>query len=352
MSKKKIVIIKPFDAHLHLRVGEMALLVTPMSAKQFSDVIVMPNLTPPVKTVEEAMIYRKRLVSYDKTCDYHMTLYLTESTTAEEVQKVSEHPNMIGLKLYPLNATTGSQDGISDIEKVYPLFEEMQRLGVPLLIHGEVIRQEISILDREKVFIEEVLTDLVIKFPRLRITMEHITTKDAVDFVKSTENVVATMTGHHLHINHNAIFTVDGMTGINPHNFCLPIAKLEEHRLALVEAATSGDPKFFAGTDSAPHTSACKISECGCAGCFTGLHAVELYTTVFAEADKLDKLENFLSIYGRIHYGIEIPDGENKRSKKTITINREEFKIPKNLGENGLRPFKYGETLDYKVESE
>jgi dihydroorotase len=215
---KKMNIVKPFDGHLHLRVGEMAHLVTPMSAKQFSDVVIMPNLQPPIKTVDDAMNYRKKLVDYDSTCNYHMTLYLTESTTIEEIQKVSDNKDILGFKLYPLNATTGSQDGISDLKKVYHLFEAMEKLRVPLMIHGEVTRPEIDIFDREKVFIEEVLIDIVEKFPKLKITLEHITTEDAVQFVMNND-IKATITAHHLMINRNAIFTVGEKTALNPHNF-------------------------------------------------------------------------------------------------------------------------------------
>jgi dihydroorotase len=335
-------IIKPFDAHLHLRVGEMCYLVTPMSANQFADVIVMPNLQPPIKTVEEALNYQETLESF-ADCNYHMTLYLTESTKIEEVQLAAENPNIIGFKLYPLNATTGSQDGIKDIKNVYSIIEEMEKLDVPLLIHGEVTRPEIDIFDREKIFIDEVLSQLVGDFPKLRITLEHITTKNAVDFViQCSKNVVATITAHHLKMNRNAIFTVGEKTALNPHNFCLPVAKAEEHRLALIEAATSGNHKFFAGTDSAPHPLSCKESSCGCAGCFTGLHAVELYATTFNSIVKIHMLEGFLSTYGRAHYGIKIPN-------ESIEIIKEEFVIPKSLGQQKVVPFMAGETLNWKI---
>jgi dihydroorotase len=338
---KKINIIKPFDAHLHLRVDKMAELVAPMSANQFSDVVVMPNLQPPVKTVDEALDYKKRLKGY-ADCNYHMALYLTEGTSIEEIQKAAENPNIIGFKLYPMNATTGSQDGISDIKNVYHLFAEMEKLRVPLMIHGEVTRPEVDIFDREKIFIEEVLTDIVKTFPKIKITLEHITTEDAVQFVMN-HDIVATITAHHLMINRNAIFTVAEKTALNPHNFCLPIAKAEKHRKALLIAAMSGNSKFFAGTDSAPHPLSCKESSCGCAGCFTGLHAVEMYTTAFVEWKQESKLEDFLSIFGRIHYGIDIPD-------ENITIEEHHWEIPKTLGENGLTPFMACKTLEWKVE--
>lgn len=335
-----IKIIQPFDSHLHLRTGKMAELVTPLSAKQFSDVIVMPNLTPPIVTVDQALIYKSELENY-ATCNYHMALYLTESTTVEEVIKVSESPFVIGFKLYPLNATTGSQNGIFDIKNIYHLFEAMQKYSVPLLIHGEVTKPEIDIFDRESRFICDVLSYLVEDFPSLKITLEHITTSEAVIFVNDNP-IVATITPHHLLINRNSIFTVDEKTALNPHNFCLPIAKAEANRLALVHAATSGNPKFFAGTDSAPHPLNGKLSNCGCAGCFTGLHAVELYTTVFEKAGVLDKLENFLSVYGRNHYGIKIPDDK-------LNIVKANYTIPETIGDDNLTPFMYGKTLNWKV---
>jgi dihydroorotase len=334
-------IIKPFDAHLHLRAGEMAYFVSKISAGQFSDVIVMPNLQPPIITVANALKYKADLESY-ADCNYHMALYLTESTTIEEIELAAIDPNIIGFKLYPLNATTGSQFGISDIKKVYHLFKRMEELKVPLLVHGEVTRPDVDIFDRESVFIFETLSYIVNIFPELPITLEHITTKDAVDFVLDTDNVVASITAHHLLMNRNAIFTVGDKTALNPHNFCLPIAKAEEHRQALIEAATSGNRKYFGGTDSAPHPLSCKESSCGCAGCFTALTAVELYATAFAKVGKIDLLEKFLSFYGRQHYGIDIPN-------ETIYIDEKEFTIPKKLEMNGLTPFMAGETLNWKV---
>lgn len=350
------VIKKPFDAHLHLRSGEMAELVTPMSAKQFSDVLVMPNLQPPIKTVQQAIGYRNELIGYNGFCNYHMALYLTETTDIREITKASLNPHIIGFKLYPLNATTGSDDGISDIKKVYHLLEQMERDNVPLLVHGEVTRPEIDIFDRESIFILEVLAEITDRFPKLRITLEHITTSDAVDFVIESDNVVATITAHHLLINRNAIFTVGKNTALNPHAFCLPIAKAEKHRLALVKAAISGNKKFFCGTDSAPHLQNAKESSCGCAGCYTGLHGVELYATTFENEKSLYRLDNFLSIFGRNHYGIKIPD-------EFIRLERENFIIPSFLGRteneddeieinDRLIPFWAGETLNWKVYQE
>lgn len=336
-----LTIIKPFDAHLHLREGEMAYFVTPISANVFSDVIPMPNLKKPIRTVPMAIDYRSSLISY-AACNYHMTIYLTESTTVEDVREVANNPFVLGFKLYPVNATTGSQNGISDIKKIYPLLKEMERLEVPLLVHGEVTRPDVDIFDREKVFIDEVLTDIVKTFPELRITLEHITTEYAVNFVLKTKNVVATITAQHLLKNRNAIFTVGKNTALNPHNFCLPVLKTERDRLALLKAATSGNPKFFAGTDSAPHPLSCKESSCGCAGCFTALTAVELYTTAFDQVGKLEYLENFLSVFGRNYYGIPIPS-------ETIDIKREKQVIPERLDFAGLTPFMHGEEIDWIV---
>ena len=340
-----IQISKPFDAHLHLRRGKMAELVTPMSAAQFADVIVMPNLNPPILTVAEAISYRNYLLEIAK-CNYHMAVYLTENTSIDEVDAAAKNENIIGFKLYPLNATTGSQNGISDIKNVYPILKRMELRKVPLLIHGEVTRPDVDIFDREKVFIEEILTNIVKNFPNLRITLEHITTADAVEFVMGcNENVVATITAHHMLINRNAIFTVNEKTALNPHNFCLPVAKTERDRNILLRAAVSGNMKFFAGSDSAPHPLNCKESSCGCAGCFTGLHAVELYTTAFAELDKLKNLEDFLSINGRIHYGIAIPN-------EFINIYDTTFLIPDSIGEENLTPFMAGQNLNCKVMEE
>lgn len=342
---KKITILCPADMHVHLREKEMMQSIIAYTALHNNDAIVMPNLRPPVTTVKRALEYLEELEHAAKGCKFHMALYLTESTKVEEIRKVHAHDETIGFKLYPMNATTGSSDGIADIKNVYPLFEEMQELAVPLMIHGEVIRDDVFILDREKVFIEEVLTDIVKKYPRLRITLEHITTADAVKFVEENDNVVATITAHHLMITLNDVFTVGVNTAINPHNFCLPLAKTPDDRLELIKAAVSGNPKFFAGTDSAPHPITCKESSCGCAGCFTALHSVELYTTVFNLIDKLDKLEDFLSVYGRVHYGMKLPT-ENQ----TITIIQEDFIIPDTIGSEKVVPFMHGETLPWKVQ--
>lgn len=340
---EKIKIKLPFDGHVHLRIGEMMHLVTPYTANQFGAAIVMPNLQPPIVNVDMALDYKKSIEHSEPNCNYIMAIYLTESTTIEDVQKAKE--NGMVFKLYPANATTGSADGIKDIKNVYPLFKEMERLDVALLIHGEVTRSDVDIFKRERVFIKEVLVKIIDNFPDLKITLEHITTKYAVNFVKKHKNLFATITVHHMYINRNAIFTVGEKTALNPNNFCLPIAKKNSDRSALIDAAISGDPSFFAGTDSAPHPKSCKASLCGCAGIFTAYSAVELYTTIFEQADALDKLENFLSIFGRKRYGIEIPN-------VCITIKRKKLKIPYEIGTEGLTPFMAGETLEWKVEEE
>lgn len=358
----KLQILRPFDAHLHLRTGNMAKLVTNMSVRQFSDVIVMPNLKPPITTITEALKYQTELLTIAE-CNFHMALYLTNFTTLEDVKKVASNPNIIGFKLYPLNATTGSHNGVSDIKKLFRLFREMERLKVPLMIHGEVTRKDVDIFDRETIFLEEVLTDIVENFPRLIVTLEHITTADAVEFVLRHENVVATITAHHLLINRNAIFSVGENTVLNPHAFCLPIAKTERDRMILLQAATSGNPKFFAGTDSAPHPLSGKESNCGCAGCFTGFHALELYATAFEQLGRLNKLEDFLSIFGRLHYGLEIPcDSYTELSQESFIIPnyfeimnngvpllaKTEFVATNDNRDNILIPFWAGQTLNWK----
>jgi len=358
---KNFSIISPFDAHVHFRNGNMAKLVVPMSTKQFSDCIVMPNLNPPVTTVAEAIKYQTELLSI-ANCNYHMALYLTEATKVEEVKKAAANPNIIGFKLYPLNATTGSDSGISDINNVYHLFEAMEECEVPLMIHGEVTNENVDIFQREKIFIGEILAEIVDRFPNLRITLEHITTDEAVNFVMTHDSVVASITIHHLLINRNAIFTVNKKTALNPHNFCLPIAKTEFDRQSLLDAAFSGNPSFFAGTDSAPHHLLGKES-CGCAGCFTGSHAVELYATVFDQGGKLDLLENFLSIHGRSHYGIEIPNRYLELAQVETTIPKSielpRMRVPIDVRSEcvstidernfSLIPFWAGRTLNWKV---
>ena len=271
----RISLIQPDDWHVHLRDGPALADTVAATARQFGRAIVMPNLKPPVTTVALALDYRRRIVTVlppETEFEPLMTLYLTESTPADEVMRVAQTPEVVAFKLYPAGATTNSQDGVGKLERIYPLLEVMERHGVPLLIHGEVVDTETDIFDRERVFIDRELTRIHAQFPTLRVVLEHITTKDAVDFVTSAStHVAATITAHHLLFNRNAML----VGGIRPHHYCLPILKSETHRLALLDAATSGSAKFFLGTDSAPHSVATKETVCGCAGCYTAPTALE-----------------------------------------------------------------------------
>jgi len=342
MKKKySFNIIKPFNAHAHFRQGEMAYAITPITARVFSDAIAMPNLINPIRTVSMAESYRSDLISYAQ-CNYHMTIYLTEDTTVEDVRETANNPHILGFKLYPLNATTGSKYGIKNIKNIYPVLKEMEKLGIPLLIHGEVVRPDVDIFEREIVFIDEVLTDIIKTFPELRITLEHITTEYAVKFVEKTKNVVATITAHHLLFNRNTIFTVGDSTAMNPHGFCLPVLQSEKNRIAVLKAATSGNPKFFAGTDSAAHPLSSKESSCISPGCFTELTAVEFYTMAFEEMYALGRLNDFLSVFGRQHYGIEIPT-------ETIEIKKQKQTISERLHVDNLTPFMAGKEINWTV---
>jgi len=298
----ELSICRPDDWHLHVREGALLQSVVPDTAHQFARAIIMPNLTPPVATVERALSYREEIVKAipeGVLFSPLMTLYLTEQTTKEEIQRASQCPHVYAVKLYPAGATTNAASGVRDIEKVYPIIEEMEKQDLPLLMHGEVVDTQIDIFDREAVFIERHLSPLVQHFPGLRMVMEHITTKSAVDFVRAApKNLAATITAHHLLLNRNAMF--EG--GLRPHHYCLPLIKRETHRQALVEAATSGNPKFFLGTDSAPHPKGAKEAECGCAGIYTARDAMAFYAEVFDQANALDRLEGFASFYGADFY--------------------------------------------------
>jgi len=295
-----ITIKRPDDWHLHLRDGEMLEGVIEHSAKDFARAIIMPNLVPPVVTTQDATAYRERIISaLPKGMDFTplMTLYLTESHASGLIT---------ALKLYPAGATTNSDSGVTNFENVIPVLEKMAEIGMPLCVHGEVTSSDIDIFDREAVFIETVLDPLRKRVPELRVVMEHVTTKQGVDYARSGgDNLGATITTHHLIINRNAILA----GGIRPHYYCLPVAKREEHRLALREAATSGDKTFFLGTDSAPHTDPLKLQACGCAGCFTSINTMSCLAHVFEEDGALDKLENFASLNGPAFYGVE-PNSE------------------------------------------
>ncbi|HAU25271.1 MAG TPA: dihydroorotase, partial [Gammaproteobacteria bacterium] len=290
MTTKTITITKPDDWHLHLRDGEMLGTTVPHTARSFSRAIVMPNLKPPVTTVEQALAYRQRILNAlptDTNFSPLMTLYLTDNLAQEELVRLSEEPAVVAVKYYPAGATTNSDSGVSSIDRVMPSLEVMAKRGIPLLIHGEVTDGEIDIFDREQRFIDTVLTPLRAQLPELKVVLEHITTANAVEFVsEQSSNVAATITVHHLLYNRNHLLA----GGVRPHFYCLPVLKRNSHQLALIEAATSGNPKFFLGTDSAPHHKGDKEAACGCAGIYTAPGALELYTEVFDPADALDRL--------------------------------------------------------------
>ena len=339
-----LTIRRPDDWHVHLRDGDMMRAVLPYTAAQFARAIVMPNLAPPVVSVEAAQSYRDRiLAAVPDRMDFTplMTSYLTDDSDADELARGHAEGVFTAAKLYPANATTGSAHGVTDIAKIYPALEKMQAIGLPLLIHGEATDSNVDIFDREAVFIERVLSKLTTDMPELKIVFEHITTADAADFVAAgSANIAATITPQHLHINRNAIF--EG--GIRPHFYCLPIAKREEHRLALRKAATSGSPKFFLGTDSAPHERHAKESACGCAGIFNAAHALESYATVFDEEGALDKFEGFASEHGPRFYGLPLNEG-------TLTVERAPTDVPASLAAAGneIVPFHAGEQLGWKL---
>lgn len=335
-----LTLIQPDDWHLHVRTGAVLNTVIAHTAQQFARAIIMPNLKPPVTSVEMALVYRTEILQalpQDSAFQPLMTLYLTNQTTLEEVQKVAESEHVYAFKLYPAGATTNSDAGVSDLTALYPVLEAMQKYDVPLLIHGEVTNANCDIFDREAVFVEQTLSELVKNFPDLRIVLEHVTTEEAVQFVQSTgENIAATITPQHLLYNRNAILA----GGIRPHYYCLPILKREKHRLALVKAATSGNPKFFLGTDSAPHLTHTKENACGCAGCYSAYGAIELYAEAFEQVNALDKLEGFASFFGADFY--KLP-----RNTKTITLEKNTWTVP--LSYDGITPLKANETLAWKM---
>ena len=341
----QLTITRPDDWHLHLRDGEALAAVLPHTARQFGRAIVMPNLKPPVTTVDQAAAYRDRILAAlpaGMAFEPLMTLYLTDNTPASEVAKAAASGFVKAVKLYPAGATTNSDAGLTDIAKAYDTLAEMERVGLPLLVHGEVTDQSVDLFDREKVFIDTVLLPLTQRFPKLRVVMEHITTKDAAEFVASTPaNVGATITAHHLLYNRNAIF----QGGVRPHWYCLPVLKRETHREALVAAAISGNPKFFLGTDSAPHAKMTKEAACGCAGCYTAYAAIELYAEAFEQAGALDKLEGFASFHGPDWYGLP-------RNADKVTLAKENWTVPAEypyLATDSIVPLRAGETLSWKM---
>ena len=337
-----LTIRQPDDWHLHFRDGAMMQAVVGYTARQFARAIVMPNLSPPVTTSKAAAEYRARIlaaVPQGLSFTPLMTCYLTDSVDARDLKAGFESGVFTAAKLYPANATTNSAHGVSNVDNIMPALEVMQDIGMPLLIHGEVTDGDIDIFDREAVFIDRILSSLVEKLPRLKVVFEHITTEQAVQFVQATgDNVAATITPQHLHINRNAIFA----GGIRPHAYCLPIAKRERHRLALRKAATSGSPKFFLGTDSAPHEITAKESACGCAGIFNAPYALESYAMVFDEEGALDKLEGFASLHGPNFYELPLNEG-------TVTLKRGEVAVEDKLllGGGEIVPFHSGDNIGW-----
>ncbi|MEM9908711.1 MAG: dihydroorotase [Cyanobacteria bacterium P01_D01_bin.44] len=340
---QKLTLTRPDDWHLHLRDGAALKAVLPHTVRQFARAIVMPNLKPPVRSLADAAAYRDRILAAipaGQRFEPLMTLYLTDNTDPQEIMAAKAAGFVKAVKYYPAGATTNSEFGVTDIRRCDRVFEAMQQVGMPLLLHGEVTDQAVDVFDREKVFIEQQLMPLKQRFPNLRVVLEHITTADAVEFVLATHNIAATITPQHLLFNRNMLFK----GGISPHFYCLPILKREKHRQALLQAATSGNPKFFLGTDSAPHTRNSKESACGCAGCFSALHAMALYADVFERADALDKLEVFASFYGPDFY--QLP-----RNTEQITLTKTTWRIPDEVPfmESGLVPLWAGHELTWQM---
>jgi dihydroorotase len=341
----KLKITRPDDWHLHLRDGAALAAVLPDTARRFGRAIIMPNLRPPVTTVAMAAAYRERIIAAlpaGSRFEPLMTLYLTDNTPPEEIDRLKESGFVHALKLYPAGATTNSDAGVTSLDKCRATIERMEKLGVPLLVHGEVTDPAIDVFDREAVFIDTVMTPLLKEHPELRVVFEHITTKNAAEFVAAAgDNIGATITAHHLLLNRNALF----QGGIRPHNYCLPVLKREVHRLALVAAATSDSKKFFLGTDSAPHAQSTKEAACGCAGCYTANAGIELYAEAFELAGKLDKLEAFSSFNGPDFYRLP-------RNADTITLRRQDWTVPASqpyLGTDPLVPFRAGETIAWTL---
>lgn len=341
-----LTIRRPDDWHLHFRDGDVMRAVVPYTARQFARAIVMPNLTPPITTTEMAAAYRDRIraaVPEGIAFEPLMTCYLTDTTDADDLARGAGEGVFTAAKLYPANATTNSAAGVTDVRRIYPVLERMEAEDIVLCIHGEVTDHDIDVFDREAEFIERHLKAIVANFPRLRVVFEHITTADAVGFVTGCgPNVAATITPQHLHINRNAML----VGGIQPHNYCLPVAKREAHRIALRAAATSGSPKFFLGTDSAPHFRHDKESACGCAGIFGAPHALESYLTVFDEEDALGRFEGFASLHGPAFYKLPV-------NEETITLERAETRVPEELALAGaaIVPFHGGQALGWRMAS-
>lgn len=343
-SISQLTLTRPDDWHLHVRDGDAMATVIGHTARQFARAIIMPNLKPPVTTAERAVAYHQRIMkALPDGSDFQplMTLYLTDSTSPGEISRAKNCGVVFAVKLYPAGATTNADSGVTQIQKTYSALAAMENYGLPLLVHGEVTDPSIDVFDREKVFIDQQLIPLSKQFPNLKIVFEHITTKDAVDFVLDAgDNIAATITPQHLLLNRNAML----VGGIHPHNYCLPVLKRETHREALVAAAISGNAKFFLGTDSAPHSKGAKESACGCAGIYSAHAALELYATAFDQADALDKLEGFASHFGADFYGLP-------RNTDSITLERQEQTVPVEFtfGCETLVPFYAGQTLPWSL---
>lgn len=341
---KQIQITQPDDWHVHLRDTSTLASVAPMTANQFNRAIVMPNLSPPVTTTQQALAYRERILAVlaDGTqFEPLMTLYLTDNTSADEINRAHESGFIKAVKLYPAGATTNSDAGVTDLNHCHEAIARMQKLGMPLLVHGEATDPHIDVFDREKAFIDQTLMPMINRFPDLKIVFEHITTADAVDFVQDTHsNIAATITPQHLLFNRNMMFK----GGIRPHYYCLPVLKRENHRQSLIYAATKGNKKFFLGTDSAPHAKNKKETSCGCAGIFSAHAAIELYTHVFDQQNALDKLEAFASFNGPDFYGLP-------RNSTTITLKKEAWTVPDSypFADESIVPLMAGETLQWKL---
>jgi len=353
-SPTSLTLTRPDDWHLHLRDGAAMAAVLPASARQFGRAIVMPNLKPPVTTTALAHAYRERILAAlpkegaAASFEPLMTLYLTDETPADEIARAAASGFVKAVKLYPAGATTNSAAGVTDIRRPRAALEAMQKLGLPLLVHGEVTKAGVDVFDREKVFIDTVLEPLRRDFPALRIVFEHITTAEAAHYVRDAGGsapLAATITPHHLLYNRNAIFmSADGSAGLRPHYYCLPVLKREVHRLALLEAATSGNARYFLGTDSAPHPRGDKETACGCAGCYTAACALELYAEAFEDAGRLDRLEGFASHHGADFYGLP-------RNQGRVTLLRRAWTVPAELplGDRSVVPLRAGETLRWQM---
>lgn len=342
---QQLTLTRPDDWHVHIRDGAMLAAVLPDTARQFARAIIMPNLKPPVRTVAEALAYRERIVAalpQGMKFTPLLTLYLTNNTSPEEIRKAKASGVVHAVKYYPAGATTNSDSGVTDIRRVQAVLATMQEVDLPLLLHGEVTDSDIDVFDREAVFIERVLTPLLAELPALRVVLEHITTQQAAEFVRNAPpNVAATITAHHLLYNRNAMF----QGGIRPHAYCLPVLKREQHRQALIAAATSGNPKFFLGTDSAPHPRHAKEAACGCAGMYTAHAAIELYAEAFEQAGALARLEGFASFHGADFYGLP-------RNTDTITLIKQAWEVPAALpvGADSIVPLRAGEQVAWRLQ--